>query len=82
MRAFLRYLRSVMSSGTPDSSKRLIACVAAGCLCGVTSVLAGALCWQAWHFRAVDAQLVVAFIASLTATAALAGVAYRKPEGA
>lgn len=65
----------------PESTKRALALLAGVTLCICTFGLTLAVEYQAAHGEGkVDAQLVFALLGVGAWTAALAGVAYRKPE--
>ena len=64
----------------PESTKRALALLAGVTLCICTLALALAVEYQADTRGTVDGQLVVALLGCGAWTAALAGVAYRKPE--
>lgn len=76
------WLRQMLSRNPAASSKRLLALMGAATLCASTLALTWCVVLQVWRHQAVDPQLVFALLGGYGATAALAGVAYRKPEAA
>lgn len=76
----LGLIQRTISKGMRESTKRLIALVAAGTLCLCTIILTLMVAYQAVMRGAVDGQLVAALLGMGGMTAALAGVAYRKPD--
>ena len=73
---FLKLIRT----DQPESTKRALALLAGATLCLCTFGLTLAVEYQAAHQGTVDYQLVIALLGIGAWTAALAGVAYRKPE--
>lgn len=64
----------------PESTKRALALLAGGTLCGGLLIVVLAIWWQAAFGKAVDGNLIAALTVICAAVAGLAGVAYRKPE--
>jgi hypothetical protein len=73
-------LRDYLSRGTPESSKRLIAFVAAVVLCLSVIVLVESIAYQAHRNWAIDNALSASLIFVGGIVAGLAGVAYTKPD--
>lgn len=76
----MNWLRSTLSRGTADSSKRLIAFVSASVLCASVLAIVEAMSYQAHRQWAVDGTLVAALTLVAGFVAALAREIYRKPE--
>jgi hypothetical protein len=70
----------LLRTDQPESTKRAVALLASCTLCAVEMVLTLATYYQAVVYEKVDGQLVFALLGVAASVAALAGVAYRKPE--
>ena len=72
--------QKLVRTDQPESTKRALALMSGGTLCGCLIVLTLAVWWQALMIGKVDAGLVTALGLLSGSVAALAGVAYRKQE--
>lgn len=71
-----------LSSGTSESSKRLIAYRCAMVLLVIACSLTAVICYQGMQLHAVDNGLLVALSSIVLIIAGLAQQIYRKPEDA
>lgn len=76
----MMWIRSALSRGTGDSSKRLIAFIAASVLCASVLIIVEAMSYQAHRQWSVDGALVAGLTLVAGFVAALAREIYRKPE--
>lgn len=79
-RGILGLIQRTISKGFRESTKRLLAILAGGTLCTCTLALTGAAVYEAAMRGAVDPVLRDALLGMGLWTAALSGVAYRKPD--
>lgn len=74
-------LTRFLSTGRPESSRRLITFVSAIVLCAGVPILGSAIVYQALGEYPVDGQLVTAFLGIAASVAILAGAVFRSPDG-
>jgi len=72
--------RCLIRTDQPESTKRALALLSGGTLCGCLVILTLAVWYQALVYQRVDPGLVTALGLLSAAVAGLAGAAYRKQE--
>ena len=76
----MNLLRSILASGTSDSSKRWLAFSIVITMCSSVGLVTFAIVYQALKHWSVDGALVTAYITSTGIVSTLAALIYRKPE--